>query len=1580
MCASLNYREQKWEVDEEGEQKGVTNADGSFVAKLDLSEQHKALADYPYSQFKDYTYAAYFSDPTTNRTEQRRFDVRVTINPIHVYVVQTYDWSYNRTLPLTFFVSTFYADGSPARTTANVTFTEYADQPKITKHIATVTTNSYGLAKITTLVPAEFKNIDSIDVVVSATDSSGQKGSEKDDFRFDDDPSVRVETNKTIYRPGEPIEAVILSSIHETTIRVDLAGEGAGVFRSERVELRDGRGSITFPFQPEFKSRLSVVAYPESAISQGVVSVRTVIYPHNSALNVNVQSSKDTYRPGEDAQLDFSVRSAGDRSEETALGVVVVDEAVEERVQTDAEFGGSFYGLDSSVQKFLGLEEQVAGVTLRDLQHLDTSKPISPDLDLLAAALLRDSTSYRPSFYSSTEFEMNAAELFGASIIEQLKPLKNTLFDHYVRTMQFPTNEEELRKMLSQLGTDFNSVRDPWGLPYHVAFSVDKQLDTMVLLRSGPDKRFETPDDFAVEQMNWPYFRQSGEKIDSAVKRYHQRTGKFIRDIATLREELSNDDLNIDQLYDHWGKPYRLAFVVANSQFVIMIRSGGPDKQFSKNPQFIEDDFDIWQSAIDYFDEPRTQITNALTDYLKRTKKVPQSDRELLQALGSFKDSFEKLRDPWGRPYYHTYKTRFVFADNVKLENRANAGGAPTTKTVITPVTKTLRDVVVHSVGPDGRAGTRDDISVATFDGVVAEQPRGAHAPKPVARSSRVVFHGSSGAVIGVVTDPAGAVIPNVSVRATLMPAGQTYEERTDDRGKYSFENLPPGSYEFTFIAPGFVNAVIADVSVKTHNVIELNATLQAGAVTETVTVTAESVKLDTAVSALVKTRPSLVLGRNVNVITKSGSSDMTTPRLRQYFPETLLWQPSIETDKDGRARVNFTLADNITTWRMVVIGSTEDGRIGTSEKEIKAFQPFFVEHDPPRVLTQGDEISLPVVVRNYLSEAQNVNLEIKPESWFTLRGPAQKQTSVPAGDAKRETFDFRVSAAVKDGKQRITAHASDDNDAIEKPVSVHPDGEELSVTSGDLLETESALELEIAPTMIPDSSRGELKIYPNLLAHVVESVEAIMQRPYGCAEQTISASYPSLLLLRHYKKTGETFALNTRAQRYLNDGYSKLLNYRNPDGGFAYWANGQPNVALTAYALQFLGDASDVIAVNPDVLKETREWLLKQQRADASWGTPDPADAGARRRNVLLTAYVTRVLARTESESLTQLKRALDFLGQASKEIDEPYLLASYALAAIDAKDSARSKPLIEKLRALAHQEGNTNYWALETNTPFYGWGLAGRIETTAVVVQALAKNCDSQTAACDADRKLINQGLLFLLKQKDRYGVWYSTQATVNVLDAMLLLFSTNGQDKSVAQSAGDVFVNGTRVQSVEMNDRLNNPITVDISQYLKVGKNRVEIKRTQGSAVASVQAVANYYAPWTDARDRSQLDLRLQVKFDKTLAKINDEITCRVDAARVGFRGYGMMLAEIGIPPGAEVDRSSLEAAMKDWAVSQYDVLPDRIVVYLWPKAGGVSFNFKFRPRFGLKAKSAASILYDYYNPEATVVRPPSAFTVR
>jgi hypothetical protein len=65
--------------------------------------------------------------------------------------------------------------------------------------------------------------------------------------------------------------------------------------------------------------------------------------------------------------------------------------------------------------------------------------------------------------------------------------------------------------------------------------------------------------------------------------------------------------------------------------------------------------------------------------------------------------------------------------------------------------------------------------------------------------------------------------------------------------------------------------------------------------------------------------------------------------------------------------------------------------------------------------------------------------------------------------------------------------------------------------------------------------------------------------------------------------------------------------------------------------------------------------------------------------------------------------------------------------------------------------------------DTVFYGWGYMGRIETTALVRDALAI-AKQQSLSLEGLERAVSRGTLFLLTHKDQYGVWYSTQATVD------------------------------------------------------------------------------------------------------------------------------------------------------------------------------------------------------------------------
>ena len=351
-----------------------------------------------------------------------------------------------------------------------------------------------------------------------------------------------------------------------------------------------------------------------------------------------------------------------------------------------------------------------------------------------------------------------------------------------------------------------------------------------------------------------------------------------------------------------------------------------------------------------------------------------------------------------------------------------------------------------------------------------------------------------------------------------------------------------------------------------------------------------------------------------------------------------------------------------------------------------------------------------------------------------------------------------------------MTAFGSDASDAVEKPVSVHPDGEEVSQTASGVFGESGSLDVVVPTGAIKDSVRAELKIYPNLMAHALEGIEGILHRPYGCAEQTISSAYPNLMILRYLEPQSEKLSAPMRkiaekARRYAQAGYERLLGYRAENGGFSYWGRDEADLALTAYALRFLNDASDFIGVDEDVIADARKFILDQQQLDGRWLPPYRSEKEDAKRAALNTAFIARVLAmekgkeaRADKDFAAALGRALDNLAKRIEEIDEPYLIASYALAAMDAGEKKGAEKAVAKLRKLAREDAGTSYWNLESNTPFYGWGLAGRIETTALAVKALKRGVATEIGrATEQDKadSLVNRGLLFLLRNKDRYGV---------------------------------------------------------------------------------------------------------------------------------------------------------------------------------------------------------------------------------
>ena len=112
---------------------------------------------------------------------------------------------------------------------------------------------------------------------------------------------------------------------------------------------------------------------------------------------------------------------------------------------------------------------------------------------------------------------------------------------------------------------------------------------------------------------------------------------------------------------------------------------------------------------------------------------------------------------------------------------------------------------------------------------------------------SAIAFAQSSrGTITGTITDPAGAVISGATVIAKNTATGSEYPTVTTNTGNYTLSQLPTGPYELSISMSGFKAFVRTGLTVLSAQTLRIDATLEIGALTETVSVSAAAPLLKT--------------------------------------------------------------------------------------------------------------------------------------------------------------------------------------------------------------------------------------------------------------------------------------------------------------------------------------------------------------------------------------------------------------------------------------------------------------------------------------------------------------------------------------------------------------------------------------------------------------------------------------------------------------------------------------------------------------------------------------------------------------
>lgn len=708
----------------------------------------------------------------------------------------------------------------------------------------------------------------------------------------------------------------------------------------------------------------------------------------------------------------------------------------------------------------------------------------------------------------------------------------------------------------------------------------------------------------------------------------------------------------------------------------------------------------------------------------------------------------------------------------------------------------------------------------------------------------------------------------------------------------------------------------------------------------------------------------------------KTETAGAAEPRLRQFFPETMYWNPAIITDANGRAEVRVPVADSITTWRMSMLASGTRGELGSATAPLKVFQDFFADIDLPISLTQNDRVEIPVAVYNYLPGDQDVTLKLDEQPWFSLEGPATQTVHMGRNQVKVVRYPITVKT-LGNHALKVTARGTKLSDALMRSIDVTPDGREVRGAINDALIKEVEKTVTFPESAIPGASSLWVKLYPGAFSQVVEGLDGLLRMPNGCFEQTSSTTYPNILVTDYLKATKKINPeLQMKAEQYINVGYQRLVTFECKGGGFSWFGDEPANQILTAYGLLEFSDMAKVHDVDPALLARTQNWLANRQQADGTW----PKDAGGIAEGIInrqtdalrSAAYIAWALAESGYKG-PQVAKAIGYVKEHRAEAKDPYTLALILnLLAKTERDSETTADAAEKLIRIAKSTEKAAWWEGDTQTFTGAKQASADLETTGLAAYGLTK--------WGRNAGFTNKVLTYLVQSKDSYGTWQTTQGTVWSMKA-LLYASTNSAGGG--KGTVTVWANGAKAASIPITPEDSDVMRqIDLKELMKPGKNDVKLTYA-GEGSLLYQIASRCYVPWESGGPQMPAGpLSIDVAYDKTTLAENDTAQVTVTVKNNTNRIAEMPLIDLGIPPGFTVVPDDLEQAVKEKRISKYTLAQRQIIVYLekLDPAGTLKLTYAVKAKYPIKARVPISKAYPYYNPEKVSTSKPQMIVVR
>ncbi|HZH36052.1 MAG TPA: alpha-2-macroglobulin family protein, partial [Flavisolibacter sp.] len=222
-------------------------------------------------------------------------------------------------------------------------------------------------------------------------------------------------------------------------------------------------------------------------------------------------------------------------------------------------------------------------------------------------------------------------------------------------------------------------------------------------------------------------------------------------------------------------------------------------------------------------------------------------------------------------------------------------------------------------------------------------------------------------------------------------------------------------------------------------------------------------------------------------------------------------WSGLKKADASGQAYFEYEIPQFSGEVRLMAV-AFKDETFGSAEANTTVADPVVLSSALPRFISPGDTVQMPVTITNTTARAASGNISLTSSGPVKLVGNPSQKISVNPNSEARVMFSLIAANAVALGKIVVTVNTGGEKFTEETEISVRPPSTLQKRSGSGSIAAGGSRNIAIPQAdFLMGSAKYEMVISRSPVAEIAGHLRYLVNYPFGCTEQTISAAFPQL-------------------------------------------------------------------------------------------------------------------------------------------------------------------------------------------------------------------------------------------------------------------------------------------------------------------------------------------------------------------------------------------------------------------------------------------------------------------------------------